>query len=148
MNKALLFLSMAAVLEGQSKVIALPGKSPIVTFRIVFRTGAAADSKGKEGVASLTASMLSNGGTKSMTYQQILDAFYPIAARVGDNTDKEMITFTAATHVDNLDAFKAPRFAQEGFLSVIVQIGPLDESLPEAVVGPARQGQGHCQRRG
>ena len=43
MNKALLFLSMAAVLEGQSKVIALPGKSPIVTFRIVFRTGAAAD---------------------------------------------------------------------------------------------------------
>ena len=105
MKKALLFLFMTGILLGESKVIALPGKFPIVTFRIVFRSGAASDPKGKEGAASLTASMLASGGTKSMTYQQILDAFYPMAARVGDETDKEMISFTAATHVDNLDAF-------------------------------------------
>jgi zinc protease len=105
MKTALLFFSMAAMLQGEPKVIALPSKSPIVTFRIVFRTGAASDPKGKEGVASLTASMLASGGTKAMSYQQILDAFYPMAVQVGDSTDKEMIAFTAATHVDNLDAF-------------------------------------------
>ena len=105
MKTALLFLSMAALLHGQAKLIALPGKSPIVTFRIVFRTGAASDPNGKEGAAALTASMLASGGTKSMSYQQILDAFYPMAAQVGDNTDKEMISFTASTHIDNLDAF-------------------------------------------
>ncbi len=105
MKMLVVFCLLAVQLYGEPKVIALPGKSPIVTFRIVFRTGAASDPKGKEGAASLTASMLASGGTKSMSYQQILDAFYPMAVRVGDNTDKEMITFTAATHVDNLDAF-------------------------------------------
>ena len=105
MKMAFLLLSISALLYGQPKVVALPGKSPIVTFRIVFRTGAAADPSGKEGVAALTASMLASGGTKSMTYQQILDTFYPMAAHVSDNTDKEMISFTASTHADNLDAF-------------------------------------------
>ena len=105
MKSALLFLLIAVLAQAQSKVIALPGKSPIVTFRIVFRTGAASDPSGKEGVAALTASIISGGGSKSMSYQQILDAFYPMGAQVADETDKEMISFTASTHVDNLDGF-------------------------------------------
>ncbi|MBL8226932.1 MAG: insulinase family protein [Bryobacterales bacterium] len=85
--------------------IAQPGKSPLVTLRLVFRTGAASDPAGKEGVASLTAAMLGQGGSKSMTYQQILDAMFPMATGIEVQVDKEMTTFSAETHIDNLDRF-------------------------------------------
>lgn len=93
--------------SASSKLITLPGKSPLVTFRIVFRTGAASDPAGKEGLAALTASMLSDGGSKNKTYKQIVDAMYPMATNVSSRVDKEMITFTGETHIDNLDAFYA-----------------------------------------
>jgi len=105
MLRIILLLASFSLVYGQAKLVTLPSKSPIVTFRIVFKTGAAADPAGKEGVATLTASMLSSSGTKAMTYKQILDAFYPMAVHVDDNTDKEMLTISASTHVDNLDAF-------------------------------------------
>ncbi|HVG29551.1 MAG TPA: hypothetical protein VM864_07610, partial [Pyrinomonadaceae bacterium] len=40
--------------------VLLPTSSPLVTFRILFMTGSAADPAGKEGLANLTASMLSD----------------------------------------------------------------------------------------
>jgi len=80
-------------------------KSPIVSFRIQFLTGAVDDPAGKEGVASLTASMLSNGGNKTRTYEQIVKEFYPIAASFGSQADKEMTTFIGQTHVDNLPKY-------------------------------------------
>ncbi len=87
--------------------IAQPGKSPLVTFRLVFQTGAASDPKGKEGLASLTAAMLADGGSKKMTYQQRIDALFPMAASIEWNVDKEMTTFSAETHIDNLEKFYA-----------------------------------------
>jgi zinc protease len=87
--------------------IAQPGKSPLVTFRLVFQTGAASDPKGKEGLASLTAAMLADGGSKKMTYQQRIDALFPMAASIQWNVDKEMTTFSAETHIDNLEKFYA-----------------------------------------
>lgn len=89
------------------KTIAQPGKSPLITFRLVFQTGAASDPKGKEGLASLTAAMLADGGSKKMTYQQRIDALFPMATSIGWNVDKEMTTFSAETHVDNLEKFYA-----------------------------------------
>lgn len=84
-----------------------PGKSPTVSFRIQFLTGAVDDPDGKEGVAALTAAMLSQGGSKTMTYDQIVAAFYPMAAGFGAQTDKEMTTFVGQTHVDNLPKYYA-----------------------------------------
>ncbi|HKQ52654.1 MAG TPA: hypothetical protein VJT74_09820, partial [Pyrinomonadaceae bacterium] len=54
-----------------------PNRSPLVSFRILLMTGSAADPKGKEGVAALTAAMLAEGGSRQMSYDQIQDAFYP-----------------------------------------------------------------------
>jgi zinc protease len=82
-----------------------PGKSPVVSFRIQFLTGAIDDPAGKEGLAALTAAMLAQGGSKSMSYEQIVAAFYPIAAGFGAQTDKEMTTFVGQTHVDNLPKY-------------------------------------------
>ncbi len=82
-----------------------PSESPLISFRILFRTGAAADPKGKEGVASLTASMLSQGGTAKRTYDQIVEQMFPMATSVGSQVDKEMTVFAGTTHVDNLEAY-------------------------------------------
>src|ERR1044072_3086345 len=42
-----------------------PTQSPLVSFRLLFMTGAASDPQGKEGVAALTAAMLSEGGSRT-----------------------------------------------------------------------------------
>ena len=107
MRIAMVALAMLAVatLNAQPRVVALRSQSPLVTFRVVFLTGATHDPADKPGVASLTASMLGQGGTKQMTYKQIVDAMFPMSTSVSDKVDKEMTVFSATTHVDNLEAF-------------------------------------------
>ncbi|HEX8472561.1 MAG TPA: pitrilysin family protein [Pyrinomonadaceae bacterium] len=85
--------------------VLLPNRSPLVSFRLLFMTGAASDPKGKEGVAALTASMLAQGGTRTMTYEQILNAFYPMAVSFNSQVDKEMTVFSGTTHVENLTRY-------------------------------------------
>jgi len=82
-----------------------PNRSPLVTFRILFMTGAAFDPKGKEGVASLTAAMLAKGGSRTRSYEQIVEEMYPMATSFGWQVDKEMTVFSGTTHVDNLDRY-------------------------------------------
>ncbi len=53
----------------------------------------------------MTAELLGNGGTKDLTYKQIVDAMYPMATSVEVYSDKEMTTFVGETHADNLDKF-------------------------------------------
>src|SRR5580700_3496066 len=89
----------------QMRVMALPTHSPLITFRIVFTAGSAADPPTKPGLAYLTASMLSGGGTRTQTYRQIEDALFPMAASFNSQVDKEMSTFIGETHVDNLEAY-------------------------------------------
>lgn len=89
----------------QMRTVALPGKTPVVTLRLVFTTGAAQDPADKPGLARLTAEMLSGGGTKDLTYKQVVDQLFPMAANVGSQADQEMTVFSGATHIDNLDAY-------------------------------------------
>src|SRR5881409_931164 len=106
----LLFLfCIATSTASPSKIptVLLPGTSPLVTFRILFMTGSAFDPPGKEGLASLTASMLAEGGTRSMSYDQIVQALYPMASSVNAQVDKEMTVFTGTTHIENLDHYYA-----------------------------------------
>lgn len=89
----------------QMRVASLPGKSPLVTFRIVFTAGSVLDPPDKPGLAYLTAMMLARGGTKQLTYQQVLDALFPMAASINAQVDKEMVTFYGSTHIDNLPQY-------------------------------------------
>lgn len=100
-----------------------PGRSPLVVFRVMFTTGAAFDPAGKEGLASLTAAMLGEGGSRAMSYQQIVEAMYPMASSVDWQVDKEMTVFSGTAHIENLDRFYGlmrdmlldPGFRQEDF---------------------------------
>ncbi|MFL6213817.1 MAG: M16 family metallopeptidase [Blastocatellia bacterium] len=85
--------------------VTLPNSSPLVTFRLLFNVGSASDPKGKEGLAQLTASMLSDGGSRAMTYEQIVSAMYPMATGFGSQVDKEMTVFSGTTHTDNLPKY-------------------------------------------
>lgn len=126
--------------------------SPLVTFRIQFRAGAADDPAGKRGLARLTASMLTDGGTKKHSYEEMTALFYPMASSVRAVVDKDVITFVGTTHIDNLDAFMdlfmqillEPRFdsadftrlktAQSNYLSKTLR-GGNDEELGKEALG-------------
>jgi zinc protease len=101
----LLFALTSITAFADPRVVQLPGKSPLVTLRFVFTTGSASDPADKPGLAHLTGELLGSGGTKDLTYKQIVDAMYPMATSVEVYSDKEMTTFVGETHVDNLDRF-------------------------------------------
>jgi zinc protease len=100
-------LLLASAAPAQIRMVTKPGASPLIDFRIVFLTGAAYDPGDKPGVADLTATMLSNGGTREMSYKQIVDALFPMAASVNSLVDKEMITFYGTTNAQNLEKYYA-----------------------------------------
>ena len=59
------------------------GKSPLVTLRVVFRAGSQDDPPGKEGLAALTARLLSEGGSRDVSYSELLEKLYPLAGAHG-----------------------------------------------------------------
>jgi len=97
--------------------------NPLVALRVFFQVGAADDPEGKQGLALLTSQMLGEGGSKTRTYAEVLDALYPLAAKIRVYADKESIVFEGTVHRDNLTKFAdlladqvlAPRFADDDF---------------------------------
>jgi zinc protease len=89
--------------------------SPLVDVSLVFRAGAAFDPPGKNGLAQLTAMMLTDGGSADRGIGQIKDARYPMAAGFDAQVDKEMVRFAGTVHRDNLEAWYA--LAMEQLLS-------------------------------
>ncbi len=79
--------------------------SPLVDLRFRFMTGPADDPAGKEGLATLTANMVADAGSRSMPYADIQRALYPMAAGFGVQLDKEMTVFGGTVHRDNLDRY-------------------------------------------
>lgn len=88
------------------KVIQLPVKNdPTVSLRIWFKVGSQNDPAGKEGLASLTANLLSQGATKNNTYEEILEKLFPLASYYNCNASTEMTIFSGRTHLDNINEF-------------------------------------------
>ncbi len=83
----------------------LPSSGPLVALRILFRVGSADDPRGREGLASLTAAMLEEGGAGRMGYAELLDALYPMAASIDVRADKDVTVVSGTVHRDNLDSY-------------------------------------------
>ncbi len=79
--------------------------SPFIAFNIWIKSGSASDPKGKEGLASLTGALISEGSTTQDTVPQILEKLYPMAAGYNVTVDKEMTNLTGRVHRDNLEAY-------------------------------------------
>jgi len=79
--------------------------SPLVTFRVILRSGEINSPKGNEGLNALTAYTIAQGGTQELTYQQVVEKLYPWAASIDVESDQEITTFIAQVHRDHLDEF-------------------------------------------
>jgi len=93
-------------------------KLPQLNVKLVFAAGSAHDPKGKEGLAALAASMITEAGSRTMTIAEINEALFPMAASFGAQVDREMTTFTARVHRDNWDRFAGialPQLSEPGF---------------------------------
>jgi zinc protease len=84
------------------EVVTLPSETPLVAVRLLFDAGSIHDPAGKEGLATLTALMVSQGDTQKRSYSQLLDALYPMAASISFNTDREVTVFTGTVHRETL----------------------------------------------
>ncbi len=112
-----------AVVGNQPPVLMPVPQDPNVAIRLWFQVGSQDDPAGKEGLASLTAAMISDGGTQKRTYEEVLEALFPLAGGYGASVDKEMTVVSARVHRDNVgpfyelfvDAVLRPGFRQEDF---------------------------------
>ncbi len=88
------------------EVVELPmPKSNKVVIKIMFRNGSICDPVGKEGLTELTASLMTEGGTKDLTHSQITDKIYPWSASYYGSVDKEVVVFTFEVPRNFLDQF-------------------------------------------
>lgn len=113
MKVSLKFISIIILLKLLSsfptkatEVIELPLKnSEKIVVKMMFRNGSTSDPLGKEGLTSLTASLMMEGGTGNLTSTRIKELTYPWAASWGASTDKEVVVFTFEFHKDHKDVF-------------------------------------------
>jgi zinc protease len=100
--------------------------SPLVTFRVVFEAGSADDPQGHEGMTYLLARTMAEGGTESLTYEELTRRLFPMAARIAFHVDRDMTVFEGQVHRDHLAAFYPllrdvilhPRLSDEDFRRV------------------------------
>ena len=112
----------AAELAARPVLFPVP-QDPNVVFKLWFRVGSQDDPPGKEGLASLVGDLVSEGGTKTKSYDQILAELFPLAAGYGVAVDKEMTVVTGSVHRDKAaefyslfaDAVLNPGFRAEDF---------------------------------
>jgi zinc protease len=94
--------STPAIAGGSPAVVTLPANDhPVVALALSFHAGAVDDPPGKAGLTYLTARVMAEGGTESLSARQLLEALFPMAADVRVRVDKEQTTFFANVHRDH-----------------------------------------------
>src|SRR5207253_86957 len=84
-------------------VLALPAtQKPLVTIALRFTSGALDDPRGKAGLTALAARVMAEGGTQALDAKSLLVALFPLATSIDARVDKELTTFVATVHRDNL----------------------------------------------
>ncbi|HPR65400.1 MAG TPA: pitrilysin family protein [Thermoanaerobaculia bacterium] len=78
---------------------------PTVTLRVQWNVGSMDDPAGKEGLAYLMAESMIEGGTRDLTYREVQDRLFPMAASIRVLVDKETSTFIGEVHRDHLKDF-------------------------------------------
>ncbi len=107
----------------QYQVTDMTNGSDIVDVKFLFNTGSAQDPAGKKGLAALTASMLTNGGSASKSIKDIQKAMLPMAAYFNSQVDKEMISMSGRVHREKaaewldlvLESLLNPGFREDDF---------------------------------
>jgi zinc protease len=113
------------------ELVTLPSESPLVSVRLLFDVGSIHDPAGKEGLATLTASMVSQAGTQKRSYSELLDALYPMAASISSNVDREVTLFTGTVHRETLADYS--KLLQESLLQPAFTQTDLDRNREQLI---------------
>jgi zinc protease len=97
-----------------------------IVIKLMFFNGSITDPAGKEGLTFTTANLITQGGTGEMSYSDIQDRLFPMAASYRASVDKEVTVFTFSVHKDWLSEFYPimkgvilnPSFSEEDFQRV------------------------------
>ena len=82
------------------KTIVQENQLPFLNIKLMFHAGSAFDPPGKEGLAALSAAMVTDASSQSYRLEDQQKAFYPVAASFTPQVDKELSTFTLRTPKD------------------------------------------------
>jgi zinc protease len=105
MKTILLSLIMISFSLAQEVVeLKLPNSNKVV-IKLIFTNGSICDPVGKEGLTYTTSALITQGGTGELSFTDIQDKIYPMAASYYSNVDKEVTIFTFSVHTDWLDEF-------------------------------------------
>jgi len=99
-----ILLLMTSINAQEIVELKLPGSGKII-IKLMFFNGSKNDPKGKEGLTYTTAASITEGGTGTLSYNDIQDKIYPWAAAYSSSVDKEVTIFTFAVHKDWLNDF-------------------------------------------
>src|SRR5262245_45187274 len=103
---SILFLGLIATSANAIDVVELQlPKSAKVVVQLQFRNGSICDPPGKEGLTYLTSQLITQGGTATMTRDEIQDKIYPWSAVYYSSCDKEVSNFIFAVPKDFVDPF-------------------------------------------
>ena len=109
---AVIFLAMcsmsasAADVIPMDQVVTLPVETdPTVCFRLWFKVGSQNDPPGKEGLAALTAQMITEASTKGNSYEDVLDRLFPMAGSYAAASSVEETVIYGRIHKDNLHEY-------------------------------------------
>lgn len=80
-------------------------KSNKVIIKLMFRNGSISDPINRSGLTNLTANLMTQGGTKDYSFDEIQKLIYPMAAQYEVLVDKEISTFTFSVHRDFFNEF-------------------------------------------
>ena len=122
---------------------------PQLEVTLLFSVGSAHDPAGKEGLAALTAAMLTGAGSRSMTIEQIDAALYPTAASFTGRVDKEMTSLRASVHRDRWQTFvnvALPQLVDPGWRAGGLRAHQ-DSTAQRARPGPPLQQRGGARQR-
>lgn len=93
--------SRLAQAEGPVGLVTLPGGGPATDIVILVRAGSAYDPVGQEGLASLTARLLREGGAGGRSPDEVDALLYRLGTDISVHVDRELVTFqTRALHED------------------------------------------------
>ena len=104
--------------DGGLRLVQQKSVLPQLDVKLFFTAGSSQDPAGKEGLAALTAAMVADAGSRSMTIDQIEAVLYPMAGSFAGRADKEVTTFTGIIHRDHWSRFLStvlPQLLDPGF---------------------------------
>ncbi|NWG26925.1 MAG: insulinase family protein [Ignavibacteriaceae bacterium] len=97
-------LLIGALMAQEVVELKQPNSSKIIV-KFMFKNGSMCDPQGKEGLTYTTAQLINQGGTGELSFSDIQDKIYPMAASYFSLVDKEVTTFTFQFHKDWMEEF-------------------------------------------